>query len=99
MQKVGLRRLPLTRPLERDAPAVEQRPALRYAGSREAAHPFVIGLDRLGKALLGAQQIAELHGGASPARRLRRHSFELGDRLVGAIEHLEIGRDAQPRGP
>src|SRR5882724_10750486 len=56
MQKIGLRRLPLARPLERDAPAVEQRPALRYAGGREAAHRLVIGLDRLGKALLAAQQ-------------------------------------------
>ena len=48
VQQIGLGALPLARALERDAAAVEQRPALRHAGSREALDRLVIGVHRLG---------------------------------------------------
>src|SRR6516165_7909122 len=99
MQEVSLRQLPLTGAFERDTATVVQRPALRHASRLEAPDRLVIGFDRFAKALLTAQQIAELHLGASPRRRFRRHLLELSDRLLSAVEHLEIGSDAQSRRP
>src|SRR5437899_616863 len=79
MQEVGLGRLPLARALERDTPAVEQRPALRHARRLKAPDRLVIGTDRFDKALLAAQKIAELHLRTGPCRRLGRHRLELAD--------------------
>src|SRR6202521_3423497 len=61
--EIVLRPFPLAGTFERNSPAVEQRPALGQACCLKALDRLVIGVDRFGKALLAAQQIAELHVG------------------------------------
>ena len=58
----------------------------RRAGRLQAPDRLAIGVGRLDKALLAAQQIAELDLGAGPIRVLRRHRLQLGDRLVDTAE-------------
>ena len=67
--QIGLGARPLAGALERDAAVVEQRPALGQAGGGSAADRLVIGRDRLGEALLAAQEVAELDQRPRPRRR------------------------------
>src|SRR5262249_42896232 len=96
VEEIGFGALPLARSLERNAAAIEQGPALRQVCGLKTPDGLVIRFDRFGKPLLATQEIAELHFGAGPCRRLRRHFLELSDRLVGAVQHLEIGGNTQP---
>ena len=89
--------LPLAGAFERDAVVVKQRPALGHADRGGTADRLLIGGDGLGKALFVAQDIAELHLRRNRLRLLGGHRLQLSDRLIGALERVEIDRAAQPR--
>src|SRR6267378_5979012 len=63
MLQILLGALPLPGALQRHSAVVKQGPALRQAGRGGAVDRLVVGGDRLGIALLVAQNIAELHFG------------------------------------
>jgi len=69
-------------------------PAGRRGG---AVDRLVVGGDRLGIALLVAQNIAKLHFGGDRVGLFGRDRLQLGDRLIGTVERVEIDRAAQPR--
>ena len=89
--EVGLGCLPLMRPLQRDATVVEHDP-VRPVLVWHQGHRAIIGRDRIGEPLLGAQQIAELDLRHRAFGEVAGEPGQLTDGRLGPPESLFQGR-------